>query len=121
MFNSGKMNFTNQNSPIRLCIGKEWHRFPSSFFIPEKAVGWNGEERRIEMHFLQSEFRGILPKKFEKGKIPEITRLIPTEMNDENKEEKGRYVPLSSCDYIIDLDTGEYTNLEPDYAKQVDL
>lgn len=71
------------------------------------------------MQFLESEFRGILPKPFEKGSVPEITRRIPTQMNDENREEKSRYVPIESCDYLIDLDTGEYTKKEPNYSKQV--
>lgn len=22
--------------PVNLCVGKEWYRFPSSFFLPEK-------------------------------------------------------------------------------------
>lgn len=81
----------------------------------------NGDERRIEMRFLESEFLGILPKPFESGSLPNITRLIPTEMNDLNKEERSRYVPPESCDFIIDLDTGEYTKREPNWAKQASL
>ncbi|KAH7642506.1 hypothetical protein HUG17_5551 [Dermatophagoides farinae] len=38
-----------------ICLGKEWHRFPSNFFIPSKF--------RIE--FIASEFRGQLPKHFD--------------------------------------------------------
>ena len=25
-------------SKINLCVGKEWYRFPSSFFLPERLV-----------------------------------------------------------------------------------
>lgn len=71
------------------------------------------------MRFLESEFRGILPKPFESGPIPNITRLIPTEMNDQNKEERSRYVSIDTCDYVIDLDTGDYTSREPNWTKQV--
>jgi alpha-1,2-mannosyltransferase len=28
----------NKNSKINLCVGKEWYRFPSSFFLPERLV-----------------------------------------------------------------------------------
>jgi alpha-1,2-mannosyltransferase len=104
-----------------LCVGKEWHRFPSSFYIPERAIDSSGMEKRIEMRFLMSEFRGILPKPFEQGSIPEVTSRILTDMNDENREEVSRYVPLSSCDFVIDLDTGDYTEREPNLTKQVSL
>ncbi|KAI6178863.1 Alg9 mannosyltransferase domain containing protein [Aphelenchoides besseyi] len=114
LFHNGTMDFSKMNNPIRLCVGKEWHRFPSSFFVPEKVAGRGNEIRAVEMQFLKSEFRGILPKHFEMGSIPEIMRRIPTEMNDENREESSRYVPLKSCDFVIDLDTGKYTEDEPD-------
>ena len=33
------LSYTEQFSgvaEINLCVGKEWHRFPSSFFLPDK-------------------------------------------------------------------------------------
>lgn len=42
------------------------------------------------MQFIQSEFRGQLPKPF--SSEPWATRLIPTDMNDQNLEETSRYV-----------------------------
>ena len=33
------ISYTEQFSgvaEINLCVGKEWHRFPSSFFLPDK-------------------------------------------------------------------------------------
>ena len=39
--------------PTTVCVGKEWHRFPSSFFLPSS---------NFRLAFLQSEFRGQLPK-----------------------------------------------------------
>ena len=42
-------------------------------------------------------------------------------MNDANREEPARYVPLATCDFIVDLDTGAYTNDEPNYARMVSV
>lgn len=45
-----------------------------------------------QLQFILSEFRGQLPKPFAKG--PMATRIIPTDMNDQNKEEPSRYVSI---------------------------
>lgn len=69
-----------------VCLGKEWYRFPSSYFLPH------------DMHakFVRSEFRGLLP-----GEFPEAPSLyarlegasqIPSGMNDLNIEDPGKYV-----------------------------
>lgn len=74
-----------------LCLAKEWHRFPSNFMVPES----------VRVEFVPSEFRGQLPKYFDSSvKYP--TRIIPSHMNDMNKEETSRYVSLSTCDLLID-------------------
>jgi len=39
-----------KNNEVSVCIGKEWHRYPSSFFLP--ANNWN-------LMYLESEFKGI--------------------------------------------------------------
>ena len=41
--------------PLRLCVGGEWHRYPSSFYIPHE---------KIEVGFLRSDFHGQLPQPF---------------------------------------------------------
>ncbi|XP_074972539.1 alpha-1,2-mannosyltransferase ALG9 isoform X2 [Phalacrocorax aristotelis] len=69
-----------EGRPVNVCVGKEWHRFPSSFLLPDN---W-------QLQFILSEFRGQLPKPFAKG--PMATRIIPADMNDQNKEEPSRYV-----------------------------
>ncbi|KAL9825860.1 alpha-1,2-mannosyltransferase ALG9 isoform 2-T2 [Geothlypis trichas] len=69
-----------EGRPVHVCVGKEWHRFPSSFLLPDN---W-------QLQFILSEFRGQLPKPFAKG--PLATRIIPADMNDQNKEEPSRYV-----------------------------
>ena len=43
----------NVQGQTTVCMGKEWHRFPSSFFLPNQ---------NFRIAFLKSEFRGQLPK-----------------------------------------------------------
>ncbi|KAM9255717.1 alpha-1,2-mannosyltransferase ALG9 isoform 2-T2 [Cariama cristata] len=93
-----------EGRPVNVCVGKEWHRFPSSFLLPEN---W-------QLQFILSEFRGQLPKPFAKG--PMATRIIPTDMNDQNKEEPSRYIDVSKCHYLVDLDTAAETPREPRYS-----
>ncbi|CAD6194017.1 unnamed protein product [Caenorhabditis auriculariae] len=110
------IDFSVRNNPLRLCVGKEWYRFPSSFFLPEKTYDSHGNSRGIELRFLASEFRGLLPKPFAAGSLPNITRLVPIEMNDLNKEEPSRYVSLDSCDFVIDVDA-KATGREPNFRE----
>ncbi|KAM6312516.1 alpha-1,2-mannosyltransferase ALG9 isoform 3-T3 [Podargus strigoides] len=93
-----------EGRPVNVCVGKEWHRFPSSFLLPDN---W-------QLQFILSEFRGQLPKPYAKG--PMATRIIPTDMNDQNKEEPSRYIDISKCHYLVDLDTAAETPREPRYS-----
>ncbi|KAK5887519.1 hypothetical protein CesoFtcFv8_016117 [Champsocephalus esox] len=93
-----------EGRPVSVCVGKEWHRFPSSFLLPNN---WR-------LHFIQSEFKGQLPQPY--ASDPLATRLIPAHMNDQNLEEPSRYMDLRQCHYVVDLDTEEETPLEPRYA-----
>lgn len=81
-------------SPVRdlnltLCFGKEWYRFPSHYLVPDG----------VSVAFIKSDFDGLLPRYFD-GSVGnesiiwprEATRLIPSGMNDLNKEEAGQYV-----------------------------
>ncbi|XP_013415358.1 alpha-1,2-mannosyltransferase ALG9 [Lingula anatina] len=92
---------------INVCVGKEWYRFTSSFFLPSEK--WH-------LQFIQSEFKGQLPKPYASG--PDATRIIPKNMNDMNREEPDRYVNISKCHYLIDLDLPRETKLEPRYSQQ---
>ncbi|KAH7983054.1 hypothetical protein HPB52_008850 [Rhipicephalus sanguineus] len=94
--------------PSTLCVGKEWYRFPSSFFLPQN---W-------ELSFIESEFRGQLPKPY--ASSANATRIIPTDMNDANKEERSRYLSPSLCDYLVDTDGHDVTDREPDYSSSPD-
>lgn len=115
-----------------VCFGKEWYRFPSSYFLPH------------DMHakFIRSEFQGLLP-----GEFPDApsyyARLggasqIPFGMNDINIEDPSKYVSaglfvfishtrgtnlteqtdLSQCSFLVDsyFPGREATELEPHYV-----
>ncbi|XP_032777256.2 alpha-1,2-mannosyltransferase ALG9 isoform X1 [Daphnia magna] len=88
-----------------VCVGKEWHRFPSSFFLPNN----------MKLRFIPSEFRGQLPRPFDPP--PNGTWTIPPYMNDLNKEEPTRYATLKDCHYLVDLETGQATEREPQYSQ----
>lgn len=71
-----------------VCLGKEWYRFPSSYFLPQ------------DMHakFIRSEFKGLLPGEFPDspsyyGRLEGASR-IPSGMNDLNIEDPSKYVSL---------------------------
>ena len=69
-----------------VCLGKEWYRFPSSFFIPQN----------MRARFVKSEFNGLLPGQFHEGETGfgffSGTWLIPPGMNDQNIEDPGKHV-----------------------------
>jgi alpha-1,2-mannosyltransferase len=86
------------DNPIDLCVGKEWYRFPSHYFLPEG----------VRLRFLESDFRGQLPQYFLEstytdsegrtvsGNGRDGTWQIPPGFNDQNKEETARYVSTSN-------------------------
>jgi alpha-1,2-mannosyltransferase len=73
-----------------ICFGKDWYRFPSSYFLP------NG----VHAKFIKSEFSGLLPGEFNEAKTGfgffAGTWLIPSGMNDRNQEDLGKYVGEAS-------------------------
>lgn len=107
-----EMKFLQETSSgeVQVCVGKEWHRFPSSFFLPPN----DREGRKVRLDFVKSEFRGLLPKPYKTGlHLIDATRNEPLAMNNMNKEEPSRYVKLDSCNYFIDKDMPA-TEFEPD-------
>lgn len=79
-----------------VCYGKEWYRFPTSYFLP----------RGMQAKFIQSEFRGLLPGEFQPfGQGSAIfpgTHLIPHGMNDRNEEDVGKYTDIQQCNFLVD-------------------
>ncbi|KAG0374846.1 mannosyltransferase [Mortierella sp. AD032] len=119
---------------VRVCVGKEWYRFPSHYFLPEGA----------KLGLIKSYFDGLLPGEFlestnASGELPLLeakpsanagkthmpfridwkwsaerrpgTSYVPLLMNNENKEVQEHYTPLEQCQYLVDLDySGRYTD-----------
>lgn len=80
---------------LRLCVGKEWHRFPGSYLIPEG----------IRVDWIKSEFSGLIPGHFEENVrqrsrfwLRDGTRRVPSGMNDVNREEIKHLVRLCAND-----------------------
>ena len=90
----------DSSTSLRLCVGKEWYRFPGHFFAGNHSV-----------HFVRSSFRGMLPQHYsaEYG-----TSGVPPYFNDRNEEYVGNYATSTSCDYLIDQTLNNQS--EPDYV-----
>jgi len=82
------------NSTGNLCLGKEWHRFPSSYFLPDG----------VRAKFIKSAFDGLLPGEFPESKdwTRPGTWVIPDGMNDENIGDPSKYVRFNQCDYLVE-------------------
>lgn len=90
-----KISRLKSPSVINLCIGKEWYRFPSSFFLPHQDV-------KTSLLFLDSGFTGQLPQPY--APTPNATRIVRPNFNNMNLEETSRYSNINQCDYIVDWD-----------------
>lgn len=89
-----------------VCVGKDWYRFPSSFFLPSK---------QFRIRFLRSEFKGILPAYYTETKNG--SHVVHNYFNDQNQENAAMYTDIGQCHFLLDLDLGEYTDLEPNYVQ----
>lgn len=98
-----KEDLQKSSQIYNVCIGKDWHRYPSSFFLPSS---------NFRVRFLKSEFKGILPAYFDG------TQTIHSYFNDQNKENDFMFFNYSKCHFLLDLDLGVYTALEPNYANR---
>ncbi|EGX45799.1 hypothetical protein AOL_s00117g4 [Orbilia oligospora ATCC 24927] len=102
---------SGQNISGNVCFGKEWYRFPSSYFLPSGA----------RPRFIKSAFTGLLPGAFEETNTPfrDGTWIVPQNMNDLNQEDYSKYTPIGECDYLVDSyfsSTGRQAeSLEPNY------
>lgn len=110
MMELGQLNTTTTASSKNiknLCIGKDWYRFPNSFFFPDE---------NYRLRFLKSEFTGILPAYFSHG--DNATSVVHPYFNDLNQENMFMYSNYSNCDFLLDFDTEKYTELEPNYTER---
>jgi alpha-1,2-mannosyltransferase len=79
--------YGNLESPSTVCLGKEWYRYPSSFFIPNDSRAM----------FVKSAFNGLLPGRFDESEGSgwrSATWKTPEGMNDRNLEEPSHQVSL---------------------------
>lgn len=96
-----------------VCLGKEWYRFPSHYLLPTG----------VRTKFIKSEFSGLLPGEFSEAKqgfgMFPGTWLTPPGMNDENREDLGKYVDVRRCDFVVDSDLPSTvaTALEPSFVR----
>ncbi|KAH7031573.1 Alg9-like mannosyltransferase [Microdochium trichocladiopsis] len=97
-----------------VCFGKEWYRFPSSYFLP----------RDMHAKFVRSEFRGLLPGEFSEAKVGfgiwGGTWLPTIGLNDRNEEDMSKYVDVRQCSFLVDTQYPERTDPlppnEPDFV-----
>ncbi|KAK9674496.1 hypothetical protein RND81_12G236300 [Saponaria officinalis] len=76
-----------------LCVGSEWHRFPSSFFIPDYVA---------QVRWIDDGFRGLLPLPF--NSTLGGTSAAPTYFNNKNKASEEQYLrDLESCTLLVEL------------------
>ncbi|KAI4321809.1 hypothetical protein MLD38_035147 [Melastoma candidum] len=76
-----------------LCVGSEWHRFPSSFFVPD-FVG--------EVRWIDDGFDGLLPMPF--NSTLGGTSAAPSYFNNRNKASEEQYLhDLDACTFLVEL------------------
>lgn len=91
-----------------VCMGKDWYRFPGSFFLPSTDY---------RIRFIKSEFDGILPAYYADGE--NATKIVHNYFNNMNREDPRMYSNYSDCDYMFDLEvSGSGTKLEPNYVQR---
>lgn len=76
-----------------LCVGSEWHRFPSSFFVPDYIA---------QVRWIDDGFRGLLPFPF--NSTLGGTSAAPPYFNNKNKASEQQYLrDLSACTLLVEL------------------
>ncbi|XP_078431885.1 alg9-like mannosyltransferase family [Wolffia australiana] len=77
-----------------LCVGSEWHRYPSSFFVPS-YIG--------QVHWIDDGFRGLLPFPFNASLGG--TSSSPSYFNNKNMASDQQYLDdPKQCTFLIELD-----------------
>lgn len=76
-----------------VCVGSEWHRYPSSFFIPNYVS---------EVRWLDDGFRGLLPLPF--NSTLGGTSAAPLYFNNKNKASDQQYLQdVEACTFLVEL------------------
>jgi alpha-1,2-mannosyltransferase len=120
--------YSDEPFGLRVCVGKEWYRFPSALFLPDQTRphgiepakgGWFAPPSDpaslsggpLVLGFLKSGFGGQLPQPFDQWGN-RTAELLPG-FNDVNREEPDRYVHPDACDIIVDLQLPNPSDREP--------
>lgn len=101
-------NQTINDQLKNVCIGKDWYRFPGTFFLPNS---------NYRLRFLKSEFTGILPAYY--AEHVNGTQIVHEYFNDLNQENVTMYTNYDDCHYLVDIETITTTELEPNYVKRI--
>lgn len=72
-----------------LCVGSEWHRYPSSFFVPDYIS---------EVRWIDDGFRGLLPFPF--NSTLGGTAASPPYFNNKNQASEEQFVKLTHSSLI---------------------
>jgi alpha-1,2-mannosyltransferase len=92
-----------------VCLGSEWHRFPTSFLLPESHV----------VGFIDSGFGGLLPQQFPDW--PTGTSSAPEGLNGDNKPNPSALRQLSECNYFVGMgsDTWKVVNRTMEHEEEL--
>jgi hypothetical protein len=93
------LHLEGKGTPSTVCVGNEWYRFPSHFFLPSNA--------RLE--YIDDGFKGVLPQHYpslssfsSSFSLNKGTSSEPAQpFNNLNQEERSRYLDIHRCDYFI--------------------
>ncbi|XP_014498800.1 dol-P-Man:Man(6)GlcNAc(2)-PP-Dol alpha-1,2-mannosyltransferase isoform X1 [Vigna radiata var. radiata] len=85
-------HYDAENNSV-LCVGSEWHRFPSSFFIPD-YVG--------QVRWIDDGFRGLLPFPF--NSTLGGTAAAPPYFNNKNMASSEQFLlDVDACTFLVEL------------------
>lgn len=111
--NNNNNNRTSESGLYTLCVGREWYRFPSSFFL---------DTQRARVAFLKtSHFSGALPLPFARHDAHATCRCGGPGVNDLNQEILAQYVSnvTVDCDVIFDSHSAHEPRALRDYPQDV--
>eukprot|EP01126_Amoeba_proteus_P045218 TRINITY_DN5052_c0_g1_i7.p1 TRINITY_DN5052_c0_g1~~TRINITY_DN5052_c0_g1_i7.p1 ORF type:complete len:143 (+),score=9.04 TRINITY_DN5052_c0_g1_i7:151-579(+) len=86
------------NETLNLCVGKEWYRFTSHYFLPNN----------VNLRFIKQGRQSQLPQYY-----PSTAAEIQPNFNDQNRDEESRYIDVSGCHYVVEYD--EKGNIEKSF------
>jgi alpha-1,2-mannosyltransferase len=120
------------NPGVVVCVGKEWYRFPSHFFLPEStranAAKFPHPDRRhraggpAQLAFLRSGFGGQLPQAYrmKAGGSAEQPESVREGFNDANRAwAKYPYKSPDVCDFIVDLQLPAGRTSQPELERHM--